>query len=330
MTESELAVVHLVRRANGIEPFERFIESYRRHPAGMPHELVLVLKGFDGDASTEPYRRHASALGGRWLVMDDYGFDLGSYRRAASELAHRRLLFINSFSVILADDWLALLAAAESEARIGAVAASGSWGSRASHVRYHNRLGGPYARVFPDQAVTSRVFAQLTSENTEPAPNAAVTASAAPLAARLTGPMRALAHVAREAIQFAQFPCPHLRTNGLLIERKLWLEVCPLSPRDKLTAHRLESGRRGITARLRAAGLHVAIVGRDGRSYTSDEWPASVTYWQGNQENLLIGDNQTRSYQEGDALRRRVLAGYAWGEQAAPALPRLSPLEDRA
>jgi hypothetical protein len=317
MVGADLAVIHLVRRVNGIEPFERFIESYRRHPAGTPHELVLLLKGFDDDAATELYHRQASELGASWLAMGDQGFDLGSYRRAARELPHRRLVFLNSFSEILVDDWLALLAGAESAPRVGAVAASGSWGSRASHVRYHNRLGGPYASVFPDQAVTSRVFAELTASNMESESNA----SPLSFAARVTGPMRTVAHVAREAAQFAQFPNPHLRTNGLLIERARWLDVCPQTPRDKLGAYRLENGRRGITARLRAKGLEVAVVGRDGRSYRIGEWAASRTYWQGNQQNLLIADNQTRAYKDGDFLRRQILAGYAWGEQAAPAQP---------
>jgi hypothetical protein len=262
--------------------------------------------------------------------VDDYGFDLGSYRLAANELTHGRLLFLNSFSVILVGDWLALLTAAESEPRIGAVAASGSWGSRASHVRYHNRLGGPYARVFPDQAVTNRVFAELAGGNAQPAPGAVAPAGPPSLRARVAGPVQAVVQVAREAVQFAQFPCPHLRTNGLLIERERWLEVCPGTPRDKFAAHRLESGRRGITARLRSDGLQVAIVGRDGRSYPSDEWPASLTFWQGNQENLLIADNQTRAYQEGDSLMRQVLSGYAWGEQAVPLRGRPSRVNDRA
>src|SRR5665213_1673531 len=42
-------VVHLVRAANGIEPFRAFLESYVRHPAGLQHELVLLFKGFSSD-----------------------------------------------------------------------------------------------------------------------------------------------------------------------------------------------------------------------------------------------------------------------------------------
>jgi hypothetical protein len=318
--ECDLGVIHLVRCANGIEPFDSFIESYRRHPAGEPHELVLVLKGFDDEASTEPYRRCASELDGRCVRVPDDGFDLGSYIRAARALSYRRLVFLNSFSVILADRWLAMLAAAASEPRIAAVAATGSWGSRASHARYARGLQGPYARVFPGHDATDRVFGELTDGGEQAASRAP---EAAPLrvARRVAERVLGFAYLAREVVQFAQFPTPHLRTNGLLIDRARWLRVCRGNPRDKLAVYRLESGRRGITARLRAEGMEVVVVGRDGRSYGSDAWPTSFTYWQGDQENLLIGDNQTRAYQEGDALRRQVLSAYAWGEQAAPATP---------
>jgi hypothetical protein len=321
----EFGVVHLVRRPNGIEPFEGFIDSYRRHPAGAPHELVLVLKGFDDEDSSEPYRRYASGLTARWLRVADDGFDLGSYRRAAQELTYDHLLFLNSFSAILVDDWLALLADCVRAPGISAVAASGSWGSRASHMRYAQGLGGEYAHVFPDHETTHRVFSELAPESAQSASASVDSRDPPSLATQVAGRVEGLALVARELAWFAQFPSPHLRTNGLLIERTRWLQVCRAIPRDKLAAYRLESGRRGITARLRSGGWDVAVVGRDGRPYRSCFWHDSHTFWQGNQENLIIADNQTRSYADGDALRRQVLSAYAWGQKAAAALPADSP-----
>jgi hypothetical protein len=318
MPDRNLGVVHLVRHVNGIEPFETFVESYRQHPAGAPHKLVLVLKGFDDDASAEPYRRRASGLGARYLRVPDDGYDLGSYRRAASELPYGRLLFLNSFSAILVDDWLARLVTAAADPFIGAVAASGSWGSRASHMRYDHRLGGPYATIFPGRDVTRRVFSELTGASAQSSVPPATPASPPSLAARVAGRLLGVAMVAHELVQFAEFPSPHLRTNGLLVDRQRWLDVCRRSPREKLAAHRLESGRRGITARLTAMGLRVLVVGRDGRAYDKSEWPDSRTFWQCSQENLLVEDNQTRAYMKGDAQTRRVLSAYAWGFQANP------------
>lgn len=312
---TELGVVHLVRHANGIQPLARFLDSYRRHPAGAEHELVLIFKGFDDEQASERHRALAVDLNVRSLDVPDDGFDLGAYRRAARELPHRRLVFLNSFSVILADRWLELLAAPAGDPRVGAVAASASWGSQSSHTRYALGLGGPYARVFADRHSTQRVFAELASAGEQAQAEERVRGGRAGSALRLA------ATIARQTAGFAPFPSPHLRTNGLLIERERWLSICRSAPRDKLAAHRMESGRHGFTARLRRQGLDAVVVGRDGRAHRSEQWPDSRTFWQADQENLLIGDNQTDSYRRGDALRRRVLSGYAWGLRAAPAEP---------
>ncbi len=305
-SHAELGVVHLVRRTNDIDVFRRFLDSYRRHAAGAPHELVLVFKGFDDERSSESHRQLAADVCSRWLTVPDDGFDLGAYSRAARALPHRRLVFLNSFSVILVENWLELLAEPAHDPRVGAVSASGSWGSQASHLRYGLGLGGPYARVFGDRASTEGVFADLTAAGEESERQASGARRRLDFATTL----------ARQAVGFPPFPAVHLRTNGLLIGRETWLRACRTVPRDKLSAHRLESGRGGVTARLRASGLDVVVVGRDARAYGHAEWPASRTFWQGDQENLLVGDNQTWSYRVGDDLRRRVLSGYAWGPEA--------------
>lgn len=41
-----VAVVHLVRAKNGIAPFRSFLQSYARKSVGLPHDLVIVFKGF--------------------------------------------------------------------------------------------------------------------------------------------------------------------------------------------------------------------------------------------------------------------------------------------
>ncbi len=178
-------------------------------------------------------------------------------------------------------------------------------------MRYENGLGGPYARVFSDRAQTHAVFAALAGEDTG--------AGASP---SLLSRAHSGAVIARQLLGFAEFAAPHLRTNGLLVERESWLRACPRAPRDKLAAHRMESGRRGVSARLRKEG-ELLLAGREG-VFREPEWPASNTFWQGDQGNLLIGDNQTLAYERGDERTRRVLSGYAWGTSAAPVDPRVA------
>ena len=313
----ETAVLHLVRKANGLEPFARFLDSYRSHPAGVEHELVLVFKGFAEEAECEAYVELAAGLAARSLKVPDDGYDLGAYRRAALLLEHPRLLLLNSFSVILAGRWLEFMAAAAARPGIVAVAATGSWGSRASHQRFELGLGGPYGRLFPDRATTQGVFARLAAPSPDAGQDAGPSRRGKPAMA-----LEIARTLMREARAFSAFPSPHLRTNGLFLRREDWLRVSGV-PADKLAAHRLESGRRGITELLGVRGGEVCVVGRDGHAWRQEEWPESLTFWQGDQRNLLIGDNQTIAYETGEELCKRVLSAYAWGERAlaAPSAP---------
>jgi hypothetical protein len=58
------------------------------------------------------------------------------------------------------------------------------------------------------------------------------------------------------------------------------------------------------------------VVGRDGRAYDPTDWYRSHTFWEANQENLLIADNQTAEYEHGDQDTRTALSRYAWGHEA--------------
>jgi hypothetical protein len=130
--------------------------------------------------------------------------------------------------------------------------------------------------------------------------------------------------VISKSVAYRQFPAPHLRTNGFVIARDTWLSLCSRRLANKTAAYRLESGRCGMAARLQARGLRVLVAGRDGRTFDPPEWPTSRTYWQGDQENLLIADNRTDQYQRADFDARQALSRYAWGSEASPKMPATS------
>jgi hypothetical protein len=89
----------------------------------------------------------------------------------------------------------------------------------------------------------------------------------------------------------------------------------------KQDAYKLENGRRSITRQLQRKGLRTLVVDRHGAVYDHEQWHHSRTFWQGDQEGLLVADNQTRWYADADADRRRLLSGFAWGPEADPTLP---------
>ncbi len=126
-----IGLVYLVWAPLGPEPVRDFLRSYRAHPAGAEHELVVVLNG----------GRHAALLAElrdvehRLIQLERPGLDLPAYGLAARQLEHERLCFLNSYSTILADGWLGLLARALEDPGVGLAGATGSWESQAEWIR---------------------------------------------------------------------------------------------------------------------------------------------------------------------------------------------------
>jgi|WetSurMetagenome_2_1015567.scaffolds.fasta_scaffold241242_2 hypothetical protein len=115
---------------------------------------------------------------------------------------------------------------------------------------------------------------------------------------------------------FLPFPNPHLRTNGFLISKNLFHIVTRgYAFKGKNDTYSFESGRAGISRLIALKGLNLIVVGRDGQGFFPYEWSISGTFRQGEQENLLVADNQTRIYAEADASLRSILSQLAWGRE---------------
>ena len=302
--ESKLAVVHLVRKSNGLSPFVAFLDSYRRHAAGAPHEVVLVFKGFASPEETEPYTTLARDLPLRSLAVDDRGYDLGAYFAAAHQLPYDRFCFLNSFSVAAADGWLELLSGTLDEPGIGLVGASGSWASVSSRVHWELWRRGAYAKIFDDRQTFPESLLRTFAAFDPPA----------------SGPRRRheLWTLVRILAGYPRFPTHHIRTNGFAIERQTMLRLRAPQPHDKIDAHLLECGRRGITRQIERMRLYAVVAGGDGNHHRRSDWARSNTFWQGDQRNLLIADNQTENYRRAKPDVRLALARWAWGAEANP------------
>ena len=83
-----------------------------------------------------------------------------------------------------------------------------------------------------------------------------------------------------------------------------------------MDAYKCESGRLSITKQIMALGKSVLVIGKDSKGYGKEDWWKSDTFRQCRQENLLISDNQTRAYAEGDARLQMRYSYSAWGEKA--------------
>jgi hypothetical protein len=288
-----IGLVHLVWAPLGPEPLRSFLRSYNAHPAGVEHELTIVLNGTSARADTAPSLdagQDAGARGGatggadaareallgelagtehRLLELEHQLLDLPAYGTAAQALQQPRLCFLNSYSVILADEWLAKLARALDEPGVGLVGASASWESQAEWVRGRT-LYWPYQ----------------------------------------------LALLRRARQDYPRFPNPHVRTTGFMLERDTLLGMGLQAAHDKRATYLLESGRHSITRLIQARGERAVVVGRDGVAYGERDWPASRTFRAGAQQNLLIADNRTHDWETAPARLRRRLSRDAWGDRA--------------
>jgi hypothetical protein len=297
------ALVHLVRNANGLAPFERFLESHRRCDPGAEHELVLLYKGFAQSSELDAYRERAAELSPREVHVSDDGVDLTAYLAAAAELEHDRVCFVNSFSRVRADGWLGALSGALDSPGVGIAGATGSWGSHRAGALLMLRLPSGLGKDF-DLAEMLSALRELGGDDQPPA---------------RSRPFTVAWDLARSLALYPGFPAVHVRTNAFIIERGLLLDVVPEPIPDKDSAYRLEAGKRSLTARIERRGLSAVIVGRDGTARTSRDWAAGDIFWQADQRDLLVEDNQTVNYDRATPAQRHALCRYAWGTAARPA-----------
>ena len=93
-----ISVVHLVWKPLGVDVFARFVAAYRRLDAGLPHRLVVLYNGFDGDADRAPYEALLTDVAHDPLVLPEPLQDLPSYLAAARALDTEYICFLNSYS----------------------------------------------------------------------------------------------------------------------------------------------------------------------------------------------------------------------------------------
>jgi hypothetical protein len=320
-----IAVVHLVWGPLGTAPLRDFLASYRRHEAGAEHELIVLLNNVPEPLPAE-LAAELQDVEHRLLRTPEPVQDLAAYAHAAGRLEHRRLCFLNSYSAILAPGWLARLDHALDQPGAGLVGATGSWASLHSAVLNAFLIPNPYRRVVPPRRVAREQMREIELElDGWRAPAGALTSERElprrTLVGSVLSTLRSFGPMPEQLLRFAPFPAYHLRTNAFMLDRSTFarLRLRPLV--RKMDAYLLESGRTSFTSQIQKMGLRTLVVARDGAFYDHPEWPASRTFWQDDQQGLLVADNQTRSYANGSYDRRRLLSAFAWGPESAPSPP---------
>jgi hypothetical protein len=321
---SRLAVVHLIWGPFGPLPLRRFVQSYREYPAGTEHELIILLNNVAKHQRPE-LLAELDGVPHRVIDLAELVQDLAAYAQAASRLEHERLCFLNSHSEILAPEWLAKLDRALDQPQTGLVGATGSWASTRSWVLYSYFLPTPYRGHIPERRIAREQFLAIERERDGKPVTDSPELVRRTLGDSLRAKLRTLPDMPIQILDFEGFPAYHLRTNAFMATRATLGKVRIRRIETKMDAYRLENGRHSLTRQVQAMGLRTLVVASDGNTYDHEQWPLSRTLWQGNQESLMIADNQTRSYSRGGFDRRRLLSGFAWGPQADPSPPSRAP-----
>lgn len=301
--QARTAVVHLVWGPAGRAPFDRFLASYERYETGAEHELVLLYNGFARSDRRELYRARAADLQVREIVLAERLLDLAAYAAAARSLEHERVCFVNSYSEIAVAGWLGLLEAALDDSRAGAAGATGSWASHLSYSLFALGLPGPYARAMRSRRVAREAMHDIAGAR-RPSP--------------VSHWLFTVAQTARHVRGTSRFPAMHLRTNAFLVDRARFLALELTPAQTKWDTYRLESGPRSITAQLRAAHTPPVVVDAHGIARAPEDWHRGDVFFQAAQDDLIVIDNQTRSYASATPTQREVLSAFAWGPAARP------------
>ena len=280
----------------GLASVRDFLAGYAAHPAGASHRLVLLAKGWDGVASRDEMLRLAATIEAEVVDLPDDGLDIGAYFRFAPLLDTEFVYLLNTHSRIRGDGWLALPLAAAARPGVGAVGATGSWGTFGASWRLQMAM----CRTCLDDG---RV-------------------AAAALRA-VTAPLRWLRRWIATRREFPGFPNPHLRFNAILIRTTLFQRFAAASrmPVTKGDTHALESGRAGLTRFIEREGMAVLVCGSDGVPRASSDWIAAETMATPGQRGLLVADNHTCRYAGGDVFARRDFETLAWGRPLTPPDP---------
>lgn len=282
-----IALVYLARGPDeGLLSAKQFFDAYSAFPAGCPHDLIVISKGWVDVGDRSELERMAKQHSAKIINFPDHEYDFGAYMRLVPTLNQDWICFLSTNSKPRVDGWLNFLwvAAMSGTENVGVVGPTGSLGTIAQ---------------FPNP----------------PPPTANLRALILfPLL-----PLRLLYHALWFIIKikdFPTFPNPHIRSSTFMVRRDVFLDFAGTHkiPHTKYQAYMLESGRKGLTAFVKGRGLKTLVAGADGKVYEPDQWINSRTFRVPKPLNLLVEDRQTRTYEMSEIKNKRALETAAWGQ----------------
>jgi len=260
-----------------LEKLNKFLASYKKYKSGIEHTLWVIVKGNQELKAVSILKNIDIKM--RILVVEDSGFDLGSYTNFAKLIRPEWLFLLNSNSEIMCDDWLLKfwkIAQTNKLSALGSMASFGSYSDGGSVDFYKIRSKNIWCYLRQIRDILNRFkYSRL----------------------------------------FPKYPNPHIRTNALLVKSEDWLlYFTDKKIETKLDCYKFESGNDSFYNFIVNKYGNFGIVGRDMVLRFKNEWYFNGAFRTPLQDDyLLVSDNQTRTYsQSNNPLFRERLQFESW------------------
>ncbi len=288
---NNIAVIYLCYVPYGTTYLEDFLFSYKKQSSGVNHELIIVFNGYLNISELEIFLNILKKSSLNYHIeMTDAKYDIDVYYYIAKKLINfEYFLFFNTYTQILSANWLYYYLKIINEDNVGCVSATGAWGDFQHLIEYRNAIN------------------RLLKFNIK---------------------FNDLKKIVYFRYNFYPSVDIHLRTNAFFIKRSIFLSiqrpnVKPFLLRlllglnkKKLRSFCFEHGSNSFSKQLIKKGYKIKIVNKLGEGLESEFWASSNVFWNGEQENLLIKDNQTNKYFSSSIENRKKLIYAAWGFQS--------------
>ncbi|MCL1920676.1 MAG: hypothetical protein FWG50_06300 [Kiritimatiellaeota bacterium] len=290
--------IDVIYQAYGAEGYQahirRFFDSYKANIPSAPHQLIIAATAYrDNPSGYEELKRLARESNATIMDLPDGGHEFGAFYRAAERLTADFIFCFVTSGRIVKPNWLdVFISATRENPQYGLIGSSGSWETT-------QHIGVVLKGIFNSKKPAFPAL--LETINTTAQRNRSLT--------------RIIMKVFNATFRPVRFPNPHIRTNGFLIERHLYIRYINKYgiPCIRDDAHSIEHGRNHLSKFVQKSGFGIGVVGANGILYAPHEWDRSATFRCPDTSNAVILDKQHDFYAEAETPVKRHFEKLAWG-----------------
>lgn len=257
----------------GVGRVSEFVHAIQQFPVGTMARLSVIFSGHQSELELEPFRGVLASVKYSSIELPGPGWDIASYRAAASVLEGQYICFLNTYSRPLVSGWLdKLVQPLKNSSAVGLAGAGGNWNSAYWHAPRESDYG--FSRL-PIRGWRQRQrFRRL---------------------------------IDRQLQMFPKTVGPIIRTNAFAMRREAFLSLVFPKITCKFDTYLFESGWMSMSRQVLSSGQNVAVINRGGEVLDWRDWPDSGTFYSRDQETLLVADNRTDAYANANPERRQAL-----------------------